>query len=142
MIGKIILYIVGRYYGRQAMDALCRFSMSPRTGVGKADRHFERWGAALLIVAEFIPGVRTLAPSAAGAEKIRPSLFLFCSALGAALWTGLYLGIGVVFRNQIDQVLAFLSRFGRVTLVVATAAIAAYLAARWWRRRRSFRRPA
>jgi membrane protein DedA with SNARE-associated domain len=137
MLGKVILYIVGRRYGRQAMGALCRLAVAPNTSVGKADKHFERWGAALLIVAEFIPGIRTLAPTLAGAEKLSPIPFLLYSALGAALWTGLYVGIGLVFRKQIDRVLAFVERSGKVAIVMIAASIAVYFVVKWWRRRRS-----
>ena len=87
MLGKVILYIIGGRYGRRAMGAVCRMAVTPDTSISKTDRHFERWGALLLIVAEFIPGVRTLAPSLAGAEKLSPVSFLLYSALGAALWT-------------------------------------------------------
>jgi membrane protein DedA with SNARE-associated domain len=85
MLGKVVMYIVGGRYGRQAMGALCRLAVTPNSSIGKVDRHFERWGGALLILAEFIPGVRTLAPSLAGAEKLSPTPFLLYSALGAAL---------------------------------------------------------
>jgi membrane protein DedA with SNARE-associated domain len=98
---------------------------------------FERWGPGLLIVAELIPGVRTLAPTLAGADKLRPVVFLIYSALGAALWTGLYVSIGLVFHSQIREVLAFLERSGKIAIVLVAAAIAAYLIVKWWRRRRS-----
>ena len=139
MLGKVVLYVVGGHYGRQAMQSLCRVAVTPNSSIGKADRHFERWGAPLLIVAEFIPGVRTLAPSLAGAEKVGVVPFLLYSALGAALWTLLYLGIGLVFREQIDRVLAYLEQTGKVALVLAAVAIAVYFAVRWWRRRRSLK---
>lgn len=137
MIGKIALYVVGGRYGRQAMDALCRFSISPNSRIGKTDRHFERWGAPVLVVAEFIPGVRTLAPSLAGAEKVGPVPFLLYSGLGAALWTALYLGIGVVFRDQIDRILVLLYASGRAAIVGGGVAVAIYFLVRWWRRRKS-----
>jgi membrane protein DedA with SNARE-associated domain len=136
MLGKIALYVVGGRYGKQTMDALCRLAVSPNSSIGKTEGHFERWGGALLIVAEFIPGVRTLAPSLAGAEKLRPAPFLFYSAVGAALWTALYLGAGLLFREQIDRVLELVERSGKVAIAVAAAALAAYFLARWWRRRR------
>lgn len=141
MLGKIALYVVGRRYGRQAMAAVCGLAMSPKSSIGKTDRHFERWGAPLLILAEFIPGVRTLAPSLAGAEKLAPTPFLLYSALGAALWTGLYLGIGLALREQIARGLALVEKSGEVTVVVIAAALAVYLAARWWRRHRSAKVP-
>ena len=140
MLGKIALYVVGRRYGRQAMGALCRLAVTPNSKIDKTDRRFERWGAALLIFAEFIPGVRTLAPTLAGAEKLSPTSFLLYSAVGAALWTGLYLGIGLVFSEQIDEVLVLVERSGKVAVAVIVVAIV-YFAVRWWRRRRSLKAP-
>ena len=140
MLGKIALYVVGRRYGRQVMGALCRLAVTPNSKIDKTDRRFERWGAALLIFAEFIPGVRTLAPSLAGAEKLSPTSFLLYSAVGAALWTALYLGIGLVFSEQIDEVLVLVERSGKVAVVVIVIAIA-YFAVRWWRRRKSLKAP-
>lgn len=137
MLGKIALYVIGVRYGKRAMSALCRMAVTPNATMDKTDRRFERWGPALLIVAEFIPGVRTLAPSVAGAEKLSPMLFLLYSALGAALWTGLYLGIGLVFREQIDRALALVEKSGKIAIVVIAAAIAVYFVVRWWRRRSS-----
>lgn len=139
MLGKVGLYALGRRYGRRAMHSLCRMAVTPDSSMGKADSHFERWGAALLVVAEFIPGVRTLAPSLAGAEKVRPIPFLLYSALGAVLWTALYVGIGFVFRTQIDQALAFVEQSGKIAVGLAIAAVVAYFAVRWWRRRRSIK---
>lgn len=141
MLGKVALYVVGGRYGRQAMGALCRMAVTPDSSIGKADRHFERWGAALLIVAEFIPGLRTLAPSLAGAKKMSLTRFLLYSALGAALWTALYLGIGIVFRQQIGEALAFLEQSGKVAIVVIAAAIVAYFVVKWWKRRSSIKAP-
>ena len=140
MLGKIALYLVGRRYGRRAMGALCRLAVTPNSKIDKTDRRFERWGAALLIFAEFIPGVRTLAPTLAGAEKLSPTSFLLYSAVGAALWTGLYLGIGLVFSEQIDEVLVLVERSGKVAVVVIVVAIV-YFAVKRWRRRRSLKAP-
>ena len=140
MLGKIALYVVGRRYGRQVMGALCRLAVTPNSKIDKTDRRFKRWGAALLIFAEFIPGVRTLAPSLAGAEKLSPTSFLLYSAVGAALWTALYLGIGLVFSEQIDEVLVLVERSGKVAVAVIVVAIA-YFVVRWWRRRKSLKAP-
>jgi membrane protein DedA with SNARE-associated domain len=137
MLGKVVLYVVGRHYGRQAMGALCRLAVTPDSSIGKTDRHFERWGPWLLILAEFIPGIRTLAPSVAGAEKFSPTQFLLYSALGAAAWTALYLGIGLVFRSQIGPALVLVEQSGRVAIVMIAAAVAVYFLVKWWRRRRS-----
>jgi membrane protein DedA with SNARE-associated domain len=137
MLGKIALYILGRHHGPRAMNALCRMAVSPDSSIEKTGRRFARWGGPLLIVAEFIPGVRTLAPTLAGAEKLRPTAFALYSAIGAVLWTGLYVGIGLAFRTQIDRGLALVQRSGTIAIIIIAIAIAAYFVVRWWRRRRS-----
>jgi membrane protein DedA with SNARE-associated domain len=137
MLAKVALYAVGGHYGRQAMGALCRLAVTPDSSIGKTDRHFERWGGALLVIAEFVPGIRTLAPSLAGAEKLGALPFLLYSALGAALWTALYLGIGLVFHQQIDRALLLVEQSGKVAIVLIAAAIAIYFVVKWRRRRRS-----
>jgi membrane protein DedA with SNARE-associated domain len=139
MLGKTVLYFVGRHFGKHALDKLCRWSMSPVTSVGKASNKFERWGPPLLILAEFIPGVRTLAPTLAGAERLRPMAFLAYGALGSALWTGLYLGVGLVFHRQVGRVLAILEQYGKAAVIAIAAAVALYFAIRWWRRRMSLK---
>src|SRR5258705_4183003 len=58
MLGKVALYVLGSRYGRQAMHSLCRLAVTPNSSMEKADGHFDRWGAPLLVVAEFIPGIR------------------------------------------------------------------------------------
>ncbi len=51
MLGKVALYIVGRHYNSQVMHSLCRMAVAPNSSIGKTDRHFERWGATLLVSA-------------------------------------------------------------------------------------------
>jgi membrane protein DedA with SNARE-associated domain len=134
MLGNMTLYAIGSRYGRDAMSALCRFSVSPELHASKTSTSFERWGPALLIAAEFVPGVRTLAPTLAGAEKVRPVSFVLFAAIGSALWTAFYLSIGIVFHRQVADVLRFLERTGKIAVAVALG-VAAYLTVRWLRRR-------
>ncbi len=70
MLGKVALYVVGGHYGRQAMGALCRLAVAPDSSIGKTDRHFERWGGALLVFAEFVPGIRTASGSYSTSRSI------------------------------------------------------------------------
>jgi membrane protein DedA with SNARE-associated domain len=77
-------------------------------------------------------------PVGGGRSTLRPTPFLPYSALGAAaLWTALYLGAGLVFRDQIDRGPLLFQQYGAAAMVVLAVALAAYLSVRWWRRRRS-----
>jgi rhodanese-related sulfurtransferase len=71
----------------------------------------------------------------AGAMGMSVLAFLGFATLSAALWAGLFLGIGWVFAQQIQQALDMLSTLGAVAAGLLLLIAAAYLALRWWRRR-------
>jgi membrane-associated protein len=64
----------------------------------KSHNFFERNGAKALVLARFVPVVRTFAPTLAGVGKMKYSTFFLYSIIGAALWAigittlGYYLG--------------------------------------------------
>ena len=138
MLGKVGLYVVGTHYGKRAVGALCKFAVTPDSSASKANLHFAHWGAPLLIFAEFVPGIRTLAPSVAGAERVPAVQFLIYSSLGAALWTATFLLLGVWFSKQITEALVLIERAGSIALA-AIAVTIVYFAAKWWWRRRSIK---
>jgi rhodanese-related sulfurtransferase len=55
-------------------------------------------------------------------------------ALGAALYAGVPIALGVVFRDAIGGVLALLEQMGRIGVVVLLAALLLFIAVRWWQR--------
>jgi rhodanese-related sulfurtransferase len=72
----------------------------------------------------------------AGAMGMSLLAFLGFATLSAALWAGLFLGIGWVFAYQIQQALDMLSTLGVVSAGLLLLIAGAYLTLRWWRRRR------
>ncbi len=59
-------------------------------------RYFERYGAATIVVARFVPIVRTLAPFLAGAGTMPYGRFAIFNATGAVLWVGALLYAGAL----------------------------------------------
>ena len=71
----------------------------------------------------------------AGALGMSLAAFVGFDALAGAIWAGLFLGLGWIFADQIQQVTDMLSALGMTAVAVVAVAVAAYVALRWWRRR-------
>jgi len=61
--------------------------------------YYARYGASTVIVARFIPIVRTFAPFVAGLGRMGWGRYVGFSALGTLLWVSLCLGAGYLFGN-------------------------------------------
>ncbi|AOJ16623.1 DedA family protein/thiosulfate sulfurtransferase GlpE [Burkholderia vietnamiensis] len=135
LIGDTVWYVAGRRYGGATLKTICRLSLSRDSCVRKTERFFGRYGVRVLAVARFIPGLSLVSVPMAGALGTRYRTFAAYDALGAALWTIVALGAGLVFYRQIDWLFAGASRLGRAVLLVIVALLALYAAVRWMRRR-------
>ena len=67
-----------------------------------------------------------------------PSFLLF-NGLGSALWIGAGVGAGILLKAQIEALLAKLENFGSIAVMLIGAMLAAYIALKWWQRRRFFK---
>ena len=139
MIADSAWYVAGRRYGNRVMKLLCRISLSPDSCVSQTTARFERWGAGVLAVAKFIPGLSTIAPPLAGATRLPWATFLLFNSLGSALWAGTGLAAGMLLKTQIEGVLARLEDMGSVAMMLIGAMLAAYIALKWWQRQRFFK---
>lgn len=131
-------YLAGRWYGSAVMKLLCRISINPDSCVSETQLRFERWGSSALVAANFIPGLSVLASPLAGATGMNWIRFALYSALGAAAWVGTSLGAGILLRPQIEELLPRLQRVGSATVALLVILLIAYIAYKWYRRRRFY----
>ncbi len=134
VIADTFWYITGRRIGMRVLRLLCRISLSPDSCVRQTETIFSRWGAGSMLVAKFIPGFASVSTALAGAVRMRYWKFVLFDALGATLWVGVAVGLGYVFREALNDVLATLAALGRWGVVLLLGALAAYIASKWWQR--------
>jgi membrane protein DedA with SNARE-associated domain/rhodanese-related sulfurtransferase len=138
-IGDGLWFAGGRLYGRRVLSLLCRVSLSPDSCVRQSEYHFERWGKAVLIVSKFVPGLSAVTPPLAGAMRMGWPSFIVLNGIGITLWAGLPIAAGMLFSGQIERVVAGLENYGAAALALVAVALAAYIAFKWWERRRFYR---
>ena len=71
--------------------------------VAKTQAFFERHGTKALVMARFVPIVRTFVPVLAGVGKMDQRTFISANAIGAVLWAGVVTVLGY-FLGQVDAV--------------------------------------
>lgn len=139
LIGDSTWYVAGRLFGGRVMKLLCRISLTPDTCVSDTQASFERWGAKLIIVAKFIPGLSLVAPPLAGATRMSAMRFMAYSTLSGMLWVGAALLGGVLLRAQIEQLLPHVAALGGAAIAVVLVLLMCYIAYKWWQRWRFYR---
>jgi len=135
LLADLIWYAAGRRYGSRVLGTLCRLSLSPDSCVRQTQNLYARWGAPSLSFAKFVPGFASLATALAGATRTSLPAFVGFDLIGATLWAGVAVVLGVAFRNAIDEVLTTLASLGRWGSLLVVALLAVYVLTRWWKRR-------
>lgn len=101
VIGDAVNYNVGRYIGPRVFrpdgrrGGLARL-LNPRH-LERTHEFFEKHGGKAVVLARFVPIVRTFIPFVAGAGSMTYSTFAFYNVLGGALWVFICVGAGYMF---------------------------------------------
>lgn len=139
LIADLAWYAAGRRYGSKVLRTICRISISPDSCVRQTEQLFERWGIWSLLVAKFVPGFGTLATALSGRMRLPLAAFIAVDALGATLYAGLGIGLGVAFHGAIDRLVDAFESLGRIGIVLIVVTLLLFLASRWWQRERLLR---
>jgi membrane protein DedA with SNARE-associated domain/rhodanese-related sulfurtransferase len=139
LTADLLWYRAARRLGYRVLGTLCRVSLSPDSCVRRTHSLFTRYGPASLAFAKFVPGFGLLATALAGASRTPLRTFVVFDAIGALLWSGLAVILGVMFRTAIGDVLAVLSNLGEWGLLLIVVALALYVLSKWWQRWRFLR---
>ncbi len=97
IIGDAVNYNIGRYVGPSIFKRETRFIK--KAHLLKAHAFYEMHGGKAIILARFIPIVRTFAPFVAGIALMRPASFLFYNVTGCIIWVGSLVSIGYFLGN-------------------------------------------
>jgi membrane-associated protein len=68
----------------------------------RAEEFYEKHGGKTIIIARFVPIVRTFAPVVAGVGNMKHKRFFFFNVIGAAIWTGAIVMLGYWLGRLID----------------------------------------
>jgi membrane protein DedA with SNARE-associated domain len=97
--GAFVNYGLALWFGRAFLDRLERFERwmpFPHGGIHASVGFFERHGEIATFVGRLVPGIRHLISLPAGLARMNVARFALYTGLGAGLWSGVLVAIGML----------------------------------------------
>lgn len=135
-VGDNLGYLIGEYGGRRLLDRYRHSLVINDAVVERGERLFARYGAATILFARFVFGMRVIAGPMAGVLRMPWKKFAVFNFLGAALWVTVIASVGFIFGSRWSALMHFMKRFDAILGV----AFILTLGVLWWRNWR--KRPA
>ncbi|MBM4052570.1 MAG: hypothetical protein FJ270_07515 [Planctomycetes bacterium] len=132
VLGDGVNYHIGRAIGPVAFSG--RYRWLKKEHLGRTHAFFEKYGGRAVVLARFVPIVRTFAPFVAGIGAMTYSRFLFYNVFGAIIWVGLLLGAGY----WLGGLAIVQENFSTIVLLIIVVSLLPF-AWEWWSHRRAAR---
>ena len=97
VLGDAVNYCIGRHVGPAIFSRDSR--LIKKEHLLKAHLFYERHGGKAIVLARFVPIVRTFAPFVAGIALMCPRTFFFFNVTGCILWVGCLVSAGFFLGN-------------------------------------------
>lgn len=117
LLGDNLNYYVGKKFGHYILNSEKTFLIR-KSHILRAQKFFEKNGRNSIIIARFIPVVRTIVPFLSGATYVPYKTFLKFSLIGAVLWVAVISLLGY-FLGQIEYVKDHLEKFIILIIIIA-----------------------
>ena len=152
LIGANIMYFAGNKILFQARklhagikgDGIFKkmlFELTEDEKLRKTHVWFEKWGVLFVLVSRFSAGIRFFVSIIAGISGMNYLVFSVCFSIGVFFWNVLLLGGGYLLGHEWHRALEWLRVYNMLVIVIIAAGVAAYVAYRIIKKRKTDGQP-
>lgn len=135
VLGDAVNYTIGKWFGPKVFNREDSWLLNKKH-LMKTHEFYERHGGKTIILARFMPIIRTFAPFVAGIGEMTYARFAAFNVIGALVWISSFLTLGYFFGN-LPQVKK------NFTLVILGIIVVSCIpiAVEWWKARKEAANP-
>ena len=97
VLGDTVNYHIGQYIGERAFSGEIKFLKQEY--LEKTQEFYDKHGGKAIILARFVPIIRTFAPFVAGVGTMKYRKFIAYNVIGGVVWVALFISLGYFFGN-------------------------------------------
>lgn len=128
ILGALILYYAGYYFGEHRVRALVRkfgkWAMVSESDIDKANNWFDDHDREAVLFGRMFPVVRSLISIPAGIRHMPMTRFLIYTAIGSAIWNTALIGIGWILGDNWEEVEQYVGYLQYLVILAVLAGVA------------------
>ena len=134
IIGDQVGYWTGKRFGRKLFNKPGNLFFDPKH-IQRAEEFYKKHGKKMIILARFVPAVRTFAPIVAGIGAMDYKTFLVYNVIGGVLWTLLFVGAGYLLGNALPNAGEYLTLVILAIILVSLVPVVIEMRMHWKKKR-------
>ena len=127
VLGDTVNYWVGHFFGERIVNNP-KFPLIKPEHIVKTNAFYAKHGAKTIVLARFVPIVRTFAPFVAGVGKMDYKTFISYNVIGGLLWVFLFTLTGYFFGNM-----PFVQKNFELVIVAIVLLSVVPMVIEWWK---------
>lgn len=98
ILGDTVNYEIGKHFGKKILNNK-KFKLIKDENLKKAEDLVKQYGGTAVLLARFMPIIRTIVPFVVGMGELHYPKFIKYNAIGGIIWVSLFLTMGYLFGN-------------------------------------------